>query len=99
MSVKAIVHKIRHAVSEMCLRTCAGFCYLLVATLSVNGNCNCSYDARRLGGLCVSVLARLIVHIIGAPNVTPDLRSVATYGPWLHNLATTHTPNARAFST
>ena len=80
MSVKAIVHKIKHAVSEMCLHTCAGFCYLLVATLSVNGNSNCSYDAHRLGGPCVSVLtrARLIVHIIGAPNVTPDLRSVAT---------------------
>ncbi len=38
------------------------------------------YDARRLDGPCVSILARLIVHIIGAraPNVTLDLRSVAT---------------------
>jgi hypothetical protein len=68
--------------------------YLLAADLSVNGNHNCSDDARRLGGPCVSVLARLIVHIIGAPNVTPDLRSVAT-----HLVATTHTLNAYTFST
>src|SRR5260221_12834750 len=61
MSVKAIDHKTRHAVSEMCLRTCAGFCYLLVATLSVNGNSNCSDDARRLGGPCVPVLALFIL--------------------------------------
>jgi len=41
----------------------------------------------------VSVLARLI-HIIGAPNVSPDLPSVAT-----NLVATTHTLNAYTFST
>ena len=80
MSINTIVHKIRHELSEMCLCTCVGllstnsyfspYMVVLIVHTTRVGYAVCSP--------CVSILAHLIVHIIGAPNVSPDLRSVAT---------------------